>query len=138
MTKEELYVLEHRMTEQQIMERAKTLRPIAEFEKKGGMRFWVDGGHIATQSYTWSIKPLKPTGYLKELGRVKTYHTYGHPSLFKPSVDECVKFCPFEDATAFMIVGCNEFNYELDRHEATTIYFSGDIPEDIKNRKIEW
>ena len=138
MTKEELVAIEHSMTKEQIMERASTLRPIAECEKKGGMRYWVDCGRIATQSCIWNMKPIKPTGYLKELGRVTTYHTYGHPSLFKPSIAECIYQCPFPDATAFMIITGGGLDLELNRHYATTVYFSGDIPAEIMNRGIEW
>lgn len=138
MTKEELTAIESRMTKEEIMERARTLRPVAEFKDKGGMRFWLEADRIATISYLCNKKPLQPTGYLKELGRITTYHRYGHPSLFKPSVDECVYQCPYPEATAFMIVGYGEFYSRLERHTATTVYFSGDIPEEIMNRKIEW
>ena len=138
MTKEELEKIETSMTKEQIIERAKTLRPVAEFRRVGGMMFWVDGGRIHTWSYTWDLKRLKPTGFLRELGRVTTYHTFGHPSLFKPSVDECVYQCPYPDATAFRIASGGYYNYELDRHEAETIYYAGTMPEDIKNREIEW
>lgn len=138
MKREELQVIETRMTKEEIMERARTLRPVGEFKEKGYMRFWLEADHIATIAYLWNKKPLRPTGYLKELGRVTTYHTYGHPSLFKPSANECIYQCPYPEATAFMIVGGAGIDNELERHVATTVYFSGDIPEDIVNRKIEW
>lgn len=139
MTKDELEKIETSMTKEQIIERSRTLRPVAEFKKVGGMMFWVDGGRIHTQSYTWNLKRLKPTGFLRELGRVKTYHSSGHPLLFKPSVDECIYQCPYPEATAFQVVLYEaHYNYELDRHEAETIYYAGTIPEDIKNREIEW
>ncbi len=139
MTKEELEKIENSMTKEQIIERARTLRPVAELKKVGGMIFWVDGGNIHTQSYTWDLKRLKPTGYLRELGHVRTYHKCGHPSLFKPSVDECVYQCPYPEATAFqIIVDSGYYDYELDRHGAETIYYTGTIPEDIRNRVIKW
>lgn len=138
MTQEELEKIETSMTKEQIVERAKTLRPVKDLKKAGCMRFWVDGGRIHTQSYTWSIKRLKPTGYLRELGRITTFHKCGHPSLFKPSVDECVYQCPFPEATAFQVVSGGDYNYDLNRHEAETVYYVGDMPEDIKNREIEW
>ena len=138
MTREELTAIESRMTKEQIMERARTLRPVGEFAKKGGMRFWLKADHIATVAYLWSPEVLRPTGFLKELGRVTTYHQYGHPSLFKPSVDECIYQCPYPEATAFMIVGNVSFDRDLDRHTATTVYFAGGIPRDILERLIEW
>lgn len=82
MTKEELEKIENSMTKEQIIERARTLRPVAEFKNIGSMMFWVDGGRIHMTSYTWNLKRLKPTGYLRELGRVKTYH---NGSLFSSS-----------------------------------------------------
>lgn len=139
MTNEELSVIENRMSQEEIMERAKTLRPVAEFKDKGHLLCWVDGMKIHKQSYTWLLNPLKPTGYLRELGRITTYHKCGHPSLFKPSVDECVYQCPYPEATAFQIIkGSGTYNYDLDRHQATTIYYAAEIPEDILNREIEW
>lgn len=138
MTKDELEKIESSMTKEQIIERARTLRPVAEFEKIGGMMFWVDGGRIHTQSYTWNLKRLKPTGYLDMIGCVKTYHRCGHPSLFKPSVDECIYQCPYPEATAFQVVLYAHYNNELNRQEAVTIYYAGTMPEDIRNREIEW
>ena len=126
------------MTKKQIIERARTLRPVAEFKKVGGMMFWVDGGRIHTQTYTWNLKRLKPTGYPRELGRVKTYHN-GSPFFFKPSVDECVYQCPYPEATAFKVVtGSGDYDYGLECWEAETIYYAGTMPEDIRNREIEW
>lgn len=138
MKKEELEKIEASMTKEQIIERARTLRPVAEFKNIGGMMFWVDGGKIHKEAYLWSIRRLKPTGYLRELGRIITYHKCGHPSLFKPSVDECVYQCPYPEATAFRIIPYCEYNNDLNRHEAVTIYYTGDIPEDIRNREINW
>lgn len=131
--------IESSMTKEQIIERARTLRPVADFKDVGGMRFWVDGGRIHTQSYTWNLKRIKPTGFLREIGRITTYHTYGHPSLFKPSVDECVYQCPYPEAVAFQIVkGSGDYDCTLDRHTAETIYYAGDMPSDISEMEIEW
>lgn len=138
MTKEELEKIENSMTKEQIIERARTLRPVAEFKNIGRMMFWVDGGRIHMTSYTWDLKRLKPTGYLRELGRVKTYHN-GSPFFFKPSVDECVYQCPYPEATAFMVVpGSGDYDYNLECWDAETVYYAGDMPEAIRNREIEW
>ena len=100
------------------------------------MRYWLDGNEIHSTSYNWNKKRLKPTGYLRELGRVKTYHT-GSPFFFKPSVEEMVVQCPYPEATAFMYVN-GTCDYEQDIWTAETIYYTGDIPEGIRNREIEW
>jgi len=138
MTQEELEKIETSMTKGKIIERAKTLRPVENFKQCGDMRFWVDGGKIHTQTYIWNLKRLKPTGYLRELGRIITYHKCASPMLFKPSVDECVYQCPYPEATAFRISPYCDYNKELNRHETETIYYTGDIPEEIRNREIEW
>lgn len=142
MNKEVLERIENALTKEEIIARAKTLRPIAEFKECGGMRYWVDGGRIHNESYTWDLKRIKPTGYLREIARIKTYHYCGHPSLIKPSVDECVIQCPTEivgTAVAFMIEpGSGVYDYALDRHVCETVYFAGDLPGDIRNREIEW
>ena len=138
MTQEELKNMEVLMTQERIIERAKTLRPVAEFQELGGMRYWVDGWKIHAESYTWDKKRLKPTGYLRELGRTTTYHT-GSRLLFKPSVEEMVVQCPYPEATAFMYVnGTCDYDCEQEIWTAETVYYTGDIPEDIRNMKIEW
>ena len=139
MTKEELQRIESSMTKEQIIERARTLRPVADFKNMGGMRFWVDGGRIHTKSYTWNLQRIKQTGCLREIGRITTYHVCGHPSLFKPSVDECVYQCPYPEAVAFQIVkGSGDYDYALNRYTAETIYYAGEIPDDIRDMEIEW
>ena len=138
MTTEELKNLEASITKEQIIERAKTLRPVTEFHNMGGMRYWVDGMKIHSQSYNWKIKKLKPTGYLRELGRITTYHT-GSMFFFKPSVEEMVVQCPYPEATAFMYVnGTCDYDYKHGIWTAETIYFTGNIPNDIRNLEIEW
>ena len=138
MTTEELKNLEASITKEQIIERAKTLRPVTEFQNMGGMRYWVDGMKIHSQSYNWNRKKLKPTGYLRELGRITTYHT-GSMFFFKPSVEEMVVQCPYPEATAFMYVnGTCDYDYKQGIWTAETIYFTGNIPNDIRNLEIEW
>lgn len=138
MTKKELQAIESRMTKEEIINRARTLRPVGELKDEGGKRFWLQADRIATVAYLWNPKPLCPTGILKELGSVTTYHRYCYPLLFKPSVDECIYQCPYPEATAFLIVRPFFIDGDLERHVATTIYFSGDIPQEIANRKIKW
>lgn len=138
MTEKELTDMEAAMTKEMIIERAKTLRPLADFRKLGGMRYWLDGNKIHSTSYNWDKKRLKPTGYLRELGRVKTYHT-GTRFFFKPSVEEMVVQCPYPEATAFMYVeGTCDYDYEQDIWTAETIYYTGDMPEEIRNMEIKW
>ena len=138
MTEEELKKIENSMTKEKIIERAKSLRPVAEFHGIGGMRYWVDGKKIHSASYNWSKEKLKPTGFLRELGRITTYHT-GSRFFFKPSVEEMVVQCPYPEATAFMYVnGSCDYDEEQNIWTAETVYYAGDIPEEIRNRKIEW
>ena len=138
MTEKELRDMKASITKEQIIERAKTLRPVADFQELGGMRYWVDGKIIHSQSYNWKIKKLKPTGYLRELGRITTYHT-GSMFFFKPSVEEMVVQCPYPEATAFMYVnGTCDYDYKQRIWTAETIYFTGNIPNDIRNLEIEW
>lgn len=138
MTGKELKDMEAAMTKEKIIERAKTLRPVADFKKLGDMRYWLDGNKIHSTSYLWDEKRLKPTGYLRELGRITTYHT-GSMFFFKPSVEEMIVQCPYPEATAFMYVeGTCDYDNEQDIWVAETIYYTGDMPEEIRNREIEW
>lgn len=137
MDEERLSWIEDRLNQEQIMERAKTLRPIGEPEGCGGMRFWIKADHIHSESYTWKLEKLQPTGHLEELGTILTYHQ-SSPFFAKPSVDECVYQCPFNDATAFMITHIGSYNGELGRLECETTYFKGKIPKEVLERKILW
>lgn len=134
--KERLSWIEERLNMEQIIERAKTLRPVGQ-PTSSGLLYWVDEKKIHQESYTWDMKPLKPTGHLVKLGTIVTYHK---SSMFfaKPSVDECVAQCPFNNATAFMITRIGSYNNEIDRLECETTYYRGAIPKDILERKIEW
>ena len=137
MDEERLNWIEDRLNQEQIMERAKTLRPIGEPEGCGGMRFWIKADHIHSESYTWKLEKLQPTGHLEELGTILTYHQ-SSPFFAKPSVDECVYQCPFNDATAFMITHIGSYNGELGRLECETTYFKGKIPKEVLEREILW
>lgn len=137
MDEERLSWIEDRLNQEQIMERAKTLRPIGEPEGCGGMRFWIKADHIHSESYTWKLEKLQPTGHLEELGTILTYHQ-SSPIFAKPSVDECVYQCPFNDATAFMITHIGSYNGELGRLECETTYFKGKIPKEVLEREILW
>lgn len=137
MDEERLSWIEDRLNQEQIMERAKTLRPIGEPEGCGGMRFWIKADHIHSESYTWKLEKLQPTGHLEELGTILTYHQ-SSPFFAKPSVDECVYQCPFNDATAFMITHIGSYNGELGRLECETTYFKGKIPKEVLEREILW
>ena len=137
MDAERLSWIEDRLNQEQIMERAKTLRPIGEPKECGGMRFWIKADHIHSESYTWNLEKLQATGYLEELGTILTYHQ-SSPFFAKPSVDECVYQCPFNDATAFMITRIGSYNGELGRLECETTYFKGKIPQKVLERKILW
>lgn len=134
--KERLGWIEDRLTQEQIMERAKTLRPVGK-PTSSGLRYWVDGMKIHSESYHWKLVPLKPTGFLTKLSTIVTYHK-SRPFFAKPSVDECVAQCPFDNATAFMITRIGSYNGEIDRLECETTYYKGDIPKDILERKVEW
>lgn len=54
-------------------------------------------------------------------------------------VEEMVVQCPYPEATAFMYaIGTCDYDYEQDIWTAETIYYTGDMPEEIRNREIEW
>ena len=138
MTKEELQAIESRMSQEEIIERAKTLRPVEKFIGKGGGLFWLKVANISTSTFLLKMRRIKRASNLIELGNVVTYHKYGHPILFKPSLDECIYQCPYPEATACKITEFWGVDTELNRHVAETVYFSGEIPEDIKNITLKW
>lgn len=88
-------------------------------------------------SFIWDPKELKPLPYkVKELRRIRTLHTYGHPALFKPSVAEVLsqlpKDVPVETIVGFSVEGpgtAADLNQDLDAlnagyHVATTTLYT--------------
>ncbi len=137
------------MSKDEIFAYAQKIRPLLRvyphipFSENDYELFWAYVPHIKTQEEKFIGKPLKIAEGLTMIGEITSYHQYRNKNIPGPSIDEVIVQCPKEwldKVVAFEVkysnVGC--YNKELDCHMLRTIYYSGDLPEDIANRSVEW
>ena len=94
---------------ERIEELAKRIRPIRKFSKKG--LCYVAPCDLFDVAYLWNAKAAEPCPPLVEMTTITTYHRFGHPMLFKPSIaEEFIKEC-----VAFMVT--NKPAYLADLYE---------------------
>ena len=120
----------------------------AEMSKTGGKLFFIEAPYVASRSFAFeNHRPMVEATKLKEVTRVTTYHRYGgYPGFLRPSIDEAIYQCPpeiLDKVTAFEFVAKSErirdiFDDYLDRHILTTIYYTGEIPQEIANIRLRW
>jgi len=102
--------------EDRIRELAKRIKPVVRFSISlpGGFLFYPDGIPFYIRkvdlfdiAYTWSPKPRWPATRLTPLQDITTYHSWGHYSLFKPSIAEVLAQIPanlLDRVVAFEII----------------------------------
>ena len=130
------------------LHKTKAMEHLKEMAETGGKLFFVEAPYIATHSYTYEEHhPLLEATGLTEVARITTYHRYGgFPCFLRPSIDEAIYQCPEElidKVTAFEIVANSDrfrdiYNEALDRHVLTTVYYTGEVPEEITNLGLVW
>jgi hypothetical protein len=109
---------------------AKRIRPVVRFAEgaKGkfpdprGVLYYIKPVHLRTGAFTWAPKPGRKAGKLRLVDTIQTYHEYGAPSLFKPSVAEVLAQIPekhLKNIVAFETGGA-EFSSSGEHHVAPT------------------
>lgn len=90
------------LSEGEMYARAETVKPVVRFN---GVLHYIKDVDLFNISYIWSPEKADVAPALVPLEKIVTYHSYGHPALFKPSIAEvlaqipCVlvkKVCAFE------------------------------------------
>lgn len=106
MSDEKVWIPE--ITPEELMRRASHIKPTLRFGKglRARLRYIkpVDFKMIA---YTWNPKPAGLAEGLEEIQDITTYHTWGHYSLFKPSIAEVLAAIPadiVDQVVAFEII----------------------------------
>lgn len=61
------------------------IEPVVEFD---GVLHYVRWSDPVSTSYLWGAKQAGRADEMSTIGYIRTYHSYGCPSFFKPSVDE--------------------------------------------------
>ncbi|HEY4506152.1 MAG TPA: hypothetical protein VJJ24_01765 [Candidatus Paceibacterota bacterium] len=109
------------ITDEHLRELAGRIKPVIQFKHRGfrrkGRRY-VKPVDLRGVAYTWDPKPARPARDLEPIVDITTYHSYGAPVFFKPSIAEVLAQIPAEylDAVvAFEIVESPEHRDDLYR-----------------------
>lgn len=73
------------ITDERLKELMDQIKPVIEFD---GAKHYIRKCHPRNEAYTWDAKKAAKAPPLKEVASIRTYHRYGHPSMFKPSIAE--------------------------------------------------
>lgn len=107
------------ITDYRLAELAKRIRPV---EQSGPIDFYyLKPCDLRCEAFTWDAKRGKKAPMLREIGRVRTLHTYGYYGFFKPTIAEVLAQIPEEllgDAIAFKIKGPQDTDDLNDDKEA--------------------
>ena len=142
---------------EKILAYAKKVRPVVRIKENiiglfpdmsSSDLYWIVYSNVSISSYICGAKKIAKAEGLKEIARVKTYHTLGvYASFLSPTVDEIIYQCPKEildKAVAFEVV-CNShdvikdcYNKWLNLHVLETIFYEGEMPEVVADFEIKW
>jgi hypothetical protein len=109
---------------------AKRIRPVVRFAEGAegkfpdprGVAYYIKPVHLRNAAVTWGPKPSRKAGELRLVDTIHTYHEYGAPSLFKPSVAEVLAQIPekhLKNIVAFEI-GDADLSSSGEQHVAST------------------
>lgn len=128
------------MHREEILRVAKRMKPVV--SGSDGKLYWIKPVKVGTIAFTWDPKKHMEAEGLVEVARIQTSHSYGHPSLVKPSMDECIEQCPLElrdRVVAFRTnTGTAVIDYDKGVHVCETTYYEGTLPEELKEWPVEW
>jgi hypothetical protein len=111
---------------------AERIKPVVRNERK--VLHYIKPVDLFSASFLWEPTLLESAVDLREIARITTYHTFGHPLFFKPSVAEVLAQIPdtyLSAAIAFEVIGplgADDLNTEnaalaAGYHVATTVLY---------------
>lgn len=107
------------ITDKELKRRARRIKPTVRFGKGTRERLrYIKPVNLRNVAYTWDPKPAEVAKGLSPLRVITTYHGYGAPSFFKPSVAEVLAAIPddiIDQVVAFEIIKCPETVDDLNR-----------------------
>ena len=114
---------------EKILAYAKKIRPVVRIKENiiglfpdmsSSDLYWIGYSNVSISSYIFGAKKLAKAKGLREIARIKTYHTLGiYASFLGPTVDEIIYQCPKEildRAVAFEVV-CNSHDIVADCYD---------------------
>jgi len=81
------------ISEEKLYELGQRIKPLV---SKGRNLFYIKPCHPRDTAFSWAPKRTKVATDLRKLTEITTYHTWGHYSLFKPSIAEVLAQIPEE------------------------------------------
>lgn len=109
-----------KLSHEELLKRAERIKPLFSFN---GKLYLIEDVDISRVSFIWEPKKKGIAPKMTVLGEILTYHTYGHPMLFKPSIAEVLSQIPeqyLEEVVAFQIVGQPNDADDLNRYTTIT------------------
>ncbi|HXB12309.1 MAG TPA: hypothetical protein VNZ45_10005 [Bacteroidia bacterium] len=95
------------ISDDRLAELAHKIRPV--YHDKDGKLMWRKPCDLKRIAFTWNLEPDGEATGLERMNAVLlTFHEYGHPSLFKPSIKEVLAQIPeyyIKDVVAFELTG---------------------------------
>ena len=82
-----------KISDEKLNELASRIKPFVRFE---GVAYYIEPVDLRRTAFTWDPKPTERVNGLLSLCDIKTYHTYGAPVFFKPSIAEVIVAIPVE------------------------------------------
>lgn len=120
------------ITDENLAELAERIKPVV---KKGSALRYIEDVGLRTVAFTWSPTLTKKAKGLEPICDITTYHSYGAPNMFKPSIAEVISQIPekhLTDVVAFQITSSPDTVDDLNReiqalnagyHVATTTLY---------------
>ena len=153
--------MEKNLPKEKALKLAKRIRPVmTQFQdenlcfalkaKTTGDKYWVDGGKIYNQSYTFLGFDKKhfyeKAENLTKVATITTYHECSYPVFLKPSVYEVLYQIPQElldEVVAFELFADSCFvndiyDSNLNRHRLVCVLYSGTMPKSVADKEIIW
>ncbi len=79
------------ISDERLEELSKRIKPVVRLD---GKLYYIREVNLRETAFTWSPKLKEEAKGLEELIRIRTYHTYGYPGFFKPSIAEVLSQIP--------------------------------------------
>ncbi|MBP3431560.1 MAG: hypothetical protein J6K39_01720 [Clostridia bacterium] len=153
-------ILKEKMDKVRLLKLAAKIKPVVRFVQNGqndfafddnGELYYIQPCNIRTESFLWTDQnPICKAVKLVKLAEVDSLHTYGYPLLFKPSVEECLKYLPngiTDRVVAFEVKPTYEEVYQAvvktengSFHKGKTTFYGleegAKVPEEIDNQPV--
>ncbi len=128
-----------KLTKDELLSRAFRIKPLKQ-DDDGALHF-IKPCDIENTAFAWSPQLTEPATGLKPLATITTYHDYGAPVCFKPSIDEVLAQIPPEmlgRASAFTTEPDQErmFTPGGSHHVGITVLYEGPLPESVRSQPV--